>query len=219
MFKKTFIPFILILSLSVYGQKKELKAVDKLVESQDYDTALNQLLSLETVIDGSELKYQAQYQFLAGKIYGGQKDFKAAFTAFDSARQLEAENGSSKHTLEINKLINDLSIEAVNKAIDENQNENFAEAADLLILVYNIDKEKNTDYLYYAASSAVNGGDYDRALAYYQELRDLDYTGSIEKFYATENETGEEVELSAENYVLFKKVERVFEFQNGNDRI
>ena len=68
MFKKTFIPFILILSLSVYGQKKELKAVDKLVESQDYDTALNQLLSLESVIDGSELKYQAQYQFLAGKI-------------------------------------------------------------------------------------------------------------------------------------------------------
>ena len=176
--------------MSVYGQKKELKAVDKLVESQDYDTALNQLLSLESVIDGSELKYQAQYHFLAGKIYGAQKDFKAAFTAFDSARQLESENGSSKHTAEINKLMNDLSLEAINKAIEENQNENFDEAADLLILVYNIDKEKNSDYLYYAASSAVNGGNYDQALAYYQELRDLDYTGSVEKFYATENETG-----------------------------
>ena len=68
MFKKTFIPFILILSLSVYGQKKELKAVVKLVESQDYDTALNQLLSLQPVVQDSELKYQAQYQFLAGKI-------------------------------------------------------------------------------------------------------------------------------------------------------
>ena len=67
---------------------------------------------------------------------------KLTFTAFDSARQFEAENGSSKHSLEINKLTNDLSVEAVNKAIDENQNENFAEAADLLILVYNIDKEK-----------------------------------------------------------------------------
>jgi tetratricopeptide (TPR) repeat protein len=197
MFKKTFIPFILILSLSVYGQKKELKAVDKLVASQDYDTALNQLLSLESVIDGSELKYQAQYQFLAGKIYGAQKDFKAAFTAFDSARQLESENGSSKHTAEIDKLMNGLSLEAINKAIEENQNKNYAEASDLLILVYNIDKENNTDYLYYAASSAVNGGNYDQALAYYQELRDLDYTGSVEKFYATETETGQEVELSA----------------------
>ena len=43
MFKKTFIPFILIFSLSVFGQKKELKSVNKLVESQEYDTALNQL--------------------------------------------------------------------------------------------------------------------------------------------------------------------------------
>ena len=39
------------------------------------------------------IKYQAQYQFLAGKIYAGQKDFKAAFAAFDSTRQLESENG------------------------------------------------------------------------------------------------------------------------------
>ena len=213
MFKKTFIPFILIFSLSVFGQKKELKSVDKLVQSQEYDTALNQLLSIESMISGSELKYQAQYHFLAGKIYGGKKDFKAAFTAFDSARQFEAENGSSKHSLEINKLTNDLSVEAVNKAIDENQNENFAEAADLLILVYNIDKEKNSDYLYYAASSAVNGGDYDRALVYYQELRDLDYTGSVEKFYATENETGQEVEVSAENFILFKKFKEYSNFR------
>jgi tetratricopeptide (TPR) repeat protein len=213
MFNKTLIPFILILSFSVYGQKKELKAVDKLVESQDYDTALNQLLPLQSVVEGSELKYQAQYQFLAGKIYGGQKVFEAAFTAFDSARQLETENGSSKYTEEIDKLINDLSFEAINKAVDENQNENYAEASDLLILVYNIDKEKNTDYLYYAASSAVNGGDYDKALAYYQELRELDYTGSVEKFYATENETGEEVELSSENYVLFKKLKEYSNFR------
>ena len=213
MFKKTFIPFILIFSLSVFGQKKELKAVDKLVEIQEYDTALNQLLSIESMIVDSELKYQAQYYFLAGKIYGGKKDFKAAFNAFDSARQFEAENGSSKHLLEINKMTNDLSVEAVNKAIDENKNENFAEATDLLILVYNIDKEKNSDYLYYAASTAVNGGDYDRALTYYQELRDLDYTGSVEKFYATENETGQEVEVSAENFILFKKFKEYSNFR------
>ena len=111
-------------------------------------------------------------------------------------------------------MTNDLSVEAVNKAIDENQNENFAEAADLLILVYNIDKDKNSDYLYYAASSAVNGGDFDRALGYYQELRDLDYTGSKEKFYATENETGQEVELSAENFVLFKKLKEYSNFRS-----
>ena len=213
MFKKILIPFILILSFFVHGQKKELKAVDKLVDIQDYDTALNQLLLLGPIVEGSELKYQAQYQFLAGKIYGAQKDFKAAFAAFAAVQQLESENESSKHTVEVNKLINDLSIEVVNKAVDENQNENYAEASDLLVLVYNIDKINNTDYLYYAASSAVNGGDYDSALDYYLELKDLGYTGSVEKFYATENETGEEVELSAENYELFKKLKSYSKFR------
>ena len=213
MFKQILIPFILILSFSVYGQKKELKAVGKLVENQDYDTALNQLLSLESIVEGLELKYQAQYQFLAGNIYGRQQNFKAAFAAFESAKQLESDNGSSKHTVDIDKLTNDFTIEAVNKAIDENQNENYVKAAELLILVYNVDQDKNRDYLYYAASSAVNGGDYDSALAYYQELRDLDYTGSVEKFYATETETGEEIELSAENYVLFQKLKAYSNFR------
>ena len=50
MFNKTFILFSLILSFFAYGQKKELKAVDKLVESQDYDNALNQLLSLQSTV-------------------------------------------------------------------------------------------------------------------------------------------------------------------------
>ena len=213
MFKQILIPFILILSFSVYGQKKELKAVGKLVENQDYDTALNQLLSLESIVEDSELKYQAQYQFLAGNIYGRQQKFKAAFAAFESAKQLESDNGSFKHTADIDKLTNDFTIEAVNKAIDENQNENYVKAAELLILVYNVDQDKNRDYLYYAASSAVNGGDYDSALAYYQELRDLDYTGSVEKFYATETETGEEIELSAENYVLFQKLKAYSNFR------
>ena len=213
MFKKISILFILILSFSINGQKKELKAVNKLVDLEDYNTALNQLISLESVVDGSELKYQAQYQFLAGKIYGAQKDFKAAFNAFAAVQQLEVENGSSKHTVDVNKLINDLSIEVVNKAVDENKNENYSVASELLFLVYNVDKIKNIDYLYYAASSAVNGEDYDTALAYYLELKELDYTGSVEKFYATENETGEEVELSSENYELFKKLKSYSNFR------
>ena len=89
MFNKTLIPLILIISFSVTAQKKELKAVNKLVESQDYNTALEQLLSLKSVVDGSELKYQLQYQFLAGKIYGFLKDFESSFSAFNEAKKLE----------------------------------------------------------------------------------------------------------------------------------
>ena len=204
MLNQIYILFILLLSISLFAQKKELKSVDKLIQNEDYDSALQQLLASQSLVEGSELKYQAQYQFLAGKIYSKQKQFGAAFEALALAKQLEAENGSSKYIAEINILLNKVSNEAINQAVYENQNENFAVAADLLVMVYNVDQEQK-DYLYYAASSAVNGGDFDRALTYYQELKDMNYSGSVEKFYATKSDTGEEIELSAETYVLFQK--------------
>lgn len=204
MLNKIYILFILLLPISLFAQKKELKSVDKLIQNEDYDSALQQLLAAKSLVEASELKYQAQYQFLAGKIYSKQKQFGAAFETLALAKQLEAENGSSKYIAEINILLNKVSNEAINQAIYENQNENFAAAADLLVMVYNVDQEQK-DYLYYAASSAVNGGDFDRALTYYQELKDMNYSGSVEKFYATKSDTGEEIELSAETYVLFQK--------------
>ena len=204
MLNKIYILFILLLPISLFAQKKELKSVDKLIQNEDYDSALQQLLAAKSLVEASELKYQAQYQFLAGKIYSKQKQFGAAFETLALAKQLEAENGSSKYIAEINILLNKVSNEAINQAVYENQNENFAVAADLLVMVYNVDQEQK-DYLYYAASSAVNGGDFDRALTYYQELKDMNYSGSVEKFYATKSETGEEIELSAETYVLFQK--------------
>ena len=204
MLNKIYILFILLLPISLFAQKKELKSVDKLIQNEDYDSALQQLLASQSLVEGSELKYQAQYQFLAGKIYSKQKQFGAAFETLALAKQLEAENGSSKYIAEINILLNKVSNEAINQAVYENQNENFAVAADLLVMVYNVDQEQK-DYLYYAASSAVNGGDFDRALTYYQELKDMNYSGSVEKFYATKSDTGEEIELSAETYVLFQK--------------
>ena len=204
MLNQIYILFILLLPISLFAQKKELKSVNKLIQNEDYDSALQQLLASQSLVEGSELKYQAQYQFLAGKIYSKQKQFGAAFEALALAKQLEAENGSSKYIAEINILLNKVSNEAINQAVYENQNENFAVAADLLVMVYNVDQEQK-DYLYYAASSAVNGGDFDRALKYYQELKDMNYSGSVEKFYATKSDTGEEIELSAETYVLFQK--------------
>ena len=204
MLNKIYILFILLLPISLFAQKKELKSVDKLIQNEDYDSALQQLLAAQSVVESSELKYQAQYQFLAGKIYSKQKQFGAAFEALALAKQLEAENGSSKYIAEINILLNKVSNEAINQAVYENQNENFAVAADLLVMVYNVDQEQK-DYLYYAASSAVNGGDFDRALTYYQELKDMNYSGSVQKFYATKSDTGEEIELSADTYVLFQK--------------
>lgn len=213
MLKRTLIPFILLLSFSMHAQKKELKAVNKLVESQDYAMALEQLQALTPTIDTAEAKYQAQYYFLLGKTYGGQSEFELSFEAFALANEIESSNGSSKYTSDIAKLIDSLGIEAVTQAIAENKAGNFKKAASLLILIYNVDKEKNVDYLYYAASSAVNDNNFDLALSYYQELKEIGYTGQVTKYYATDVETGEELDLSEENYILFQKLKQYSNFR------
>lgn len=213
MLKRTLIPFILLLSFSMHAQKKELKAANKLVESQDYATALEQLQALTPTIDTAEAKYQAQYYFLLGKTYGGQSEFELSFEAFSLANEIESSNGSSKYTSDIAKLIDSLGIEAVTQAIAENKAGNFKKAASLLILIYNVDKEKNVEYLYYAASSAVNDNNFDLALSYYQELKEIGYTGQVTKYYATDVETGEELDLSEENYILFQKLKQYSNFR------
>jgi len=197
----------------MHAQKKELKAVNKLVESQDYGTALEQLQALTPTIDTAEAKYQAQYYFLLGKTYGGQSEFELSFEAFALANEIESSNGSSKYTSDIAMLIDSLGIEAVTQAIAENKAGNFKKAASLLILIYNVDKEKNVDYLYYAASSAVNDNNFDLALSYYQELKEIGYTGQVTKYYATDVETGEELDLSEENYILFQKLKQYSNFR------
>ena len=67
-----------------------------------------------------------------------------------------------------------------------------------------MNEEKNKDYLYYAAGSAVNSKEYDKALNYYVELKENNYTGVIDEYYITNNETGEEEKVSETEFDLLK---------------
>ena len=61
--------------------------------------------------------------------------------------------------------------------------------------------------MYYAASSAVNGGNLEEALGYYQELRKVDYDGSEMVYKATNVESGEVEEM--------KKLQRDLMIKSG----
>ena len=58
--------------------------------------------------------------------------------------------------------------------------------------------KKDTIYLYYAASLAKDGQDYNAAINYYEELIELGYTGIKEEFYATKKGTKEETKFGTE---------------------
>ena len=72
-------------------------------------------------------------------------------------------------------------------------------------MAYKIDPELNQDYLYYAASSAVNANLYEIALDYYTQLKEIGYTGVVTKYFVTEVDSGLETEVTESEYNLYLK--------------
>jgi tetratricopeptide (TPR) repeat protein len=205
---KTLLPlfFILFLTLS-YGQKKEVKKATKLFESGDVQAAIAMLESNAALFDAADAKVLNQKTFLEGRIAQANKDFDLAYEkymAFQTAGGVDAGFDTQLQTL---------SSDIVNSAIEDNAEKRYPEAARKLYLAYQIDKEANIDYLYYAASSSVNGSDYKGALVYYNELKEIRYEGITTQYFAKLVETGEEVELSQSEYDLYKKTKEYTDFR------
>jgi len=87
----------------------------------------------------------------------------------------------------------------VNSAISLNANKNFNQAGKQLELAYQYCGELT--YIYYAASSYVNGGDYRAALKPYLYLFRKAYAGIEENYYLTAKKTGKEIQVSEAEYI------------------
>ncbi|RAV28726.1 tetratricopeptide repeat protein [Sinomicrobium soli] len=211
--KKIFIfsAALLISSLSI-AQKKELRDAEKALKKGSIAEAKSALQSIESSISSADDRFKAQYYYLDGKLNyeeakkGGDADaaYQEAVESFKSLIEIEKESGSEKYTGEASQLIQTISADLVNSAVEDNQNEDYAAAAKKLYMAYQLDTD-NQDYLYFAASSAVNGEDFDTALEYYLKLKELGYTGEATKYYATNKETGEREELPKDQRDLMVK--------------
>ena len=190
--------FILIFNFS-FAQKKELRKAQKLYDAGDISGASQLLLENQSILENADKKVKPNYDFLRGKIAQNNKDFQDAFDLYVSLKEV----ASIKE--EVAQQLNLLSGDIVNSAIDDNGKGDFKSSTEKLYLAYMIDPELNADYLYYAASSAVNAEMFDVALNYYIELKDKNYTGVVTKYFVTEVESGEETEVSESEYNLYKK--------------
>ena len=190
---KKLLLYILLITISFSSaQKKELRNANKFFTSGEYASAIDLLDSSKEIFDSSDDKIKSQAMLLYGKLHTAMEDFGLAMKAFDEAKNL----GISTQLL--NPEINKLETAIITSAIGDNETENFNSAAKKLKMVYDINEEKNAEYLYYAASSAVNSNDYSLALKYYEELRDIKYEGIETKFYITEVSSGNEIEINSE---------------------
>ncbi|MDB2520877.1 hypothetical protein N9X09_01495 [Flavobacteriaceae bacterium] len=190
--------FILVFNFS-FSQKKELRKAQKLYDAGDIAAASQILTEFQALLENSDEKVKPNYKFLKGKIAQNNKEFQIAYDLFTSLKDVESIKD------EVKQQLSQLSADIVNSAIDDNNTGDFKSSTEKLYMAYLIDPELNKDYLYFAASSAVNAEMFDVALEYYIQLKEMNYTGVVTKYYVTEIESGDETEVTESEYNLYKK--------------
>ncbi|RIV45042.1 tetratricopeptide repeat protein [Flagellimonas pelagia] len=209
---KTKVLILLAIGVSTMGfaQKDEIKAAEKAMKGGDSAAALAALQGAASTIDAADEKTQAQYYADLGNANydlaqkGDASKFKDALDAYNKVISVEEASGKAKYTSVAKEKMGQMTADLVNAAVEDNNNQKFAEAADKLYMSYKL-SPKDTVYLYYAASSAVNGQEYEKALDYYNELKDINYDGSDVTYTAVNIETGETETMDKSTRDLYVK--------------
>lgn len=208
---KTRILILLTMMISMVGfsQKNEIKEAEKALRGGDAAAAKAAIESAASLIEAADAKTQAQYYSVKGNTYinlarkGDASAFETAIASFNKVIDIES-SGKKKYTADATNQLTQITGDLVNAAITDNNNKAYKEGAEKLYLGYTL-SPKDTIYLYYAASSAVQGGHYDQALDYYNKLKEIGYDGSGEKYTAVNIASGEVEEMDKSTRDLYVK--------------
>ncbi len=205
----TRIYFIIILFISTlsFAQKKELRKAQKLFSEGKVDESLKMLEESDALFDTADDKTLQSYSLLLAKIARSNSEFQKAFDFLSPIKN--SPSVKSDVAIELNELTNDI----INSAIKDNEKKEYSASAGKLFLAYSISPETNSDYLYFAASGAVNAKDFDLALEYYLMLEKIKYDGISTKYFVTEVESGNEIEVQRSEYDLYKKTKEYKDFR------
>ncbi|MDC6353744.1 MULTISPECIES: tetratricopeptide repeat protein [Robiginitalea] len=191
----------LLIGSAAIAQKSEIRDAEKALKDGNTAEAKASLDAVQGVIAGEDERLQSEYHLVRGQVYadlakkGDDSAFEEAVASFRKVLEVEEQSGKDRNSGEAQQRLKAMSADLVNSAVDDNNAKNFDAAAEKLYMSYKI-SPTDTIYLYYAASSAVNGGNYERAMDFYQELKDIGYDGSGVVYKATNVETGEVEEMN-----------------------
>lgn len=190
-----------LFGVAAIAQKNEIRDAEKAMKNGESAAAKASLESVRGAIAGADERMQAQYYNLLGQAYadlaakGDNAAFSQAADAFMKSVEVEEASGKVKYTEEVQQRLRALAADLVNSAVDDNNAKNFDQAAEKLALGFKVSPQ-DTVYLYYAASSAVSGGNYEKALGYYEQLKEIGFDGGSIVYKATEVATGEVHEMA-----------------------
>lgn len=198
--KQIIIALALSISALSFAQKKELKAVEKAIKDANFSEAKQALKLVEPMLSSLDEKLKSKYYLLAAEaLYA-----KGSASSAEIDKALESLDNVSGYNEEVSTLKTDMLNNFLTKGNKAYEDKNLKLASNYFESAYNV-KDTDTVFLYYAAATAVNVQDYDRALNLYNKLKDLGYTGVQKEYFATNVETGEEEVLDKGTRDLFIK--------------
>lgn len=173
-------------ALSLQAQKKELRTAGKELDKGNFEKASVALTSAEALFSAMDDKQKSQFNLYKSILLfkngtSTASDLNASVEAFTKVTSTEVLQEKNQH---LQNLLNHL----LTKGSDLIQGNNFDDATDYFNNAYKI-STKDTLYLYYAASSAVNAKQYDQSLEMYETLKNLGFTGIVKQYYADNVET------------------------------
>lgn len=213
--KQIIIAGALLVSVSSFAQKDELKALKKIYAKEEikgedlaqYKSLVNTVQPL--AVEESDKVYANFYKCmipvldylaldktmtplqiqLAMAKFVSPKSITELAQGLNATLDYEKKSGKKIQTEDIIETIASFKPEMLNYAIALGNQKKNKESAEVLYAIYQLDK-KDQEILYYAANYAVNGQDYDAALKYYNELKAIGYTGEGTMYYAKNKATG-----------------------------
>lgn len=179
-----------------YAQKNEIKAIEKALKSSDFATAKTTTTVADALMSNMDDKTKEKYLYLKSQAFfsnGNAKDsdITIALNTLDDLKSLQQSAGTTKYVSDAAELKIEITKNLLARASKAYEAEEFKSAAKKFNDVYRL-SPSDTIYLYFAASSAVQGMDYAQSLEYYKELKDMKYDGSLMEYFAVQKETGEE---------------------------
>ena len=177
------IALVALVSFATFAQKDEIKAAEKALKKMDYATAKAAIDQAEGLIANTDDKTKAKFYYLKGEIFAGLSktdptttNFAASATAFKTLGEIENGMGSSKYSDLSAITQQDLMNNLRTKGSESYQNKEFKVAMNELYLAYTMNKT-DTVLLEYVANAAYLAKETDQSLLYFNELKDMGYSG------------------------------------------
>ena len=189
----------LLISVATFAQKDQIKAAEKALKGGNSQEAISQLKGAELLIANATESEKAQYHFvkgnalldLANKNIETGDNLVLAAKSFQDLLAVEKAIGKDKYSVQASASITNIKYKLLNSAIEDSKIEKYADGAKKLYDAYLLDK-KDTINLYYAASTYINAKDYDSALKYYYDLKNMNYSGQATNYLALNKLTSQE---------------------------